>query len=171
MSDLFELAMPWWEFLLRASVVYVVLLVLVRLSGKRSVGQYTPFDLILIALLGNAVQNSLLGKDTSLLGGLLLVSTLVGLNWMVDVLSARSRRIERFLVGEPTLLARNGHVYERVLRRSNVSKADFEEAMREHEIMDVAEIGVAVLETNGTISIIRRDGGESTKPPRKRSAV
>ena len=64
MSDLFQLAMPWWEFVLRAVVVYAVLLLMVRLSGKRTMGQFTPFDMILIVLLGNAVQNSLLGKDT-----------------------------------------------------------------------------------------------------------
>ena len=68
MSDLFTLAMPWWEFVLRAVVVYIVLLALIRVSGKRSMGQFTPFDMLLVVLLGNAVQNALLGEDHSLLG-------------------------------------------------------------------------------------------------------
>ena len=93
MSDLFELSMPWWEFVLRAAVVYVVLLVLVRLSGKRTVGQYTPFDMILVVLVGNAVQNSMIGDDHSLLGGVVLVTTLIGLNWVVGVASARNRAV------------------------------------------------------------------------------
>ena len=70
LDSLFELAMPWWEFVLRAVAVYVVVLVLVRLTGKRTVGQFTPFDLLLVVLLGTAVQNSLIGEDTSLVGGL-----------------------------------------------------------------------------------------------------
>lgn len=156
MTDLFALAMPWWEFVLRAGVVYFVLLAMVRLSGKRAVGQYTPFDLILVVLLGNAVQNSLLGKDVSLLGGLLLAATLIGLNWAVGVVSARSRTADRVLAGEPVLLAKDGEIYKTALRRENISQADFEEAMREADCANVDEIHLALLETNGRISIIKR---------------
>jgi uncharacterized membrane protein YcaP (DUF421 family) len=155
-TDLFALAMPWWEFVLRAVVVYVVLLTLVRVSGKRAVGQYTPFDLILVVLLGNAVQNSLLGKDVSLPGGLLLAATLIGLNWLVGLLSSRSRRLDRLFAGVPVLLARDGEVYGQVLRRENISQADFEEAMREADCGRVDEIHLALLETDGRISIVRR---------------
>lgn len=164
MSGLFELAMPWWEFLLRAFVVYVVLLFLVRLSGKRAIGQYTPFDLVLIALLGNAVQNSLLGEDHSLLGGLLLVATLIGMNWLVGALSARNRKLDRVIAGEPVLLARDGQLYEEVLRRQNISKSDFEEAMRESDCKRVVDIRLAILETNGRISISKRDRDPEAKP-------
>ena len=87
--SLFELGMPWWEFVLRATAVYVVVLVMVRLSGKRTVGQFTPFDLLVVVLLGTAVQNSLIGEDTSLLGGLILAATLLSLNWTVGKLSSR----------------------------------------------------------------------------------
>ena len=68
MSSLFELAMPWWEFVLRAVLVYFILLLMLRMSGKRTVGQFTPFDLLVVVLLGTAVQNSLIGEDFSLLG-------------------------------------------------------------------------------------------------------
>ena len=156
MTDLFELAMPWWEFVLRAGVVYFVLLAMVRLSGKRAVGQYTPFDLILVVLLGNAVQNSLLGKDVSLSGGLLLAATLIGLNWLVGLLSSRSRRMDRLFAGVPVLLARDGEVYGQVLQRENISQADFEEAMREADSEQVKDIHLALLETNGRISIVKR---------------
>ena len=128
---MFELSMHDWEYVLRAVVVYVVLLGMIRLSGKRTMGQFTPFDVLLIVLLGNAVQNSLLGDDHSLLGGLLLVATLIGLNWAVGVVSARSRKADRILVGEPVLLAKDGEIYKAVLRRENISQADFDEAMRE----------------------------------------
>src|SRR5687767_9430765 len=82
MPDLFDLAMPWWEFVLRAAIVYVVVLAMVRLSGKRTLGQFTPFDMLLLVLLGNAVQNALLGSDQSVGGGLLLAGTLITLNWL-----------------------------------------------------------------------------------------
>lgn len=161
MSDLLELAMPWWEFPLRAAAVYVVLLVLIRLSGKRTIGQYTPFDLVLIVLLGNAVQNSMLGEDHSLPGGLLLVATLIGLNWLLGVVSARSRRLDRAITGEPVLLAHAGRLYRGALRRENISEAEFREAMREAECEDVADVHLALLETNGRISVIRRKDAAS----------
>ena len=110
---LFELSMPWWEFVLRAAAVYVVLLVLIRLSGKRTMGQFTPFDMLLIVLLGNAVQNALLGKDTSLLGGLLLAAMLIALNWCVGFVTSRSQRAERLVEGVPVVLARDGQLFRR----------------------------------------------------------
>ena len=94
MPDLFALAMPWWEFILRAVVVYVVVLGMVRLGGKRALGQITPFDVLLIVLLGNAVQNALLGTDTSLGGGLLLAATLILLNYGVGWLKRPINNLE-----------------------------------------------------------------------------
>ena len=113
---MFELSMPWWEFVLRAVVVYVVLLAMIRLSGKRTMGQFTPFDMLLIVLLGNAVQNALLGEDTSMAGGLLLAATLIALNWLVGFVTSRSQRAERLLEGVPVVLARDGQVFRDVLQ-------------------------------------------------------
>lgn len=158
MSQLFELSMPWWEFCLRAVVVYVVLLVLLRLTGKRSVGQFTPFDMILLILLGSAVQNALLGEDTSLLGGIILAATLIALNWSVGFVSARSRTVDILIEGEAVLLARDGRIFHKVLEREQISPNDFEEALRGHGLIDVQNVRCAFLETNGAISIIKRDG-------------
>lgn len=156
MGDLFELAMPWWEFVLRAVVVYVVVLVMARLSGKRTVGQFTPFDLIVVVLLGTAVQNSLIGEDTSLLGGLILAATLIALNWLVGLISSRWRGFERVVEGEPVVLARNGHLYAHVLRRQLVSKDDFDEALRLNNVSDIRDVEIALLETNGRISVVQK---------------
>jgi len=158
MSELFELSMPWWQFCLRAAVVYVVLLVLVRMTGKRTVGQFTPFDMILLVLLGSAVQNSLLGDDISLLGGLILAVTLIALNWSVGFVSARSRTIDSLVEGEPVLLARDGKVFHGVLKREEISPKDFDEALRGQGLLDAAKVRCAFLETDGKISIIKRDG-------------
>ncbi|HEL2958236.1 DUF421 domain-containing protein [Stenotrophomonas geniculata] len=156
MPDLFALAMPWWEFILRAVVVYVVVLGMVRLSGKRPLGQITPFDVLLVVLLGNAVQNALLGTDTSLGGGLLLAATLILLNYGVGWVSTRSRRIERLVEGEPVVIARDGHLFEAVLRREQVTRADFEAAMRQQGCLGVEDVELALLEINGHITIIPR---------------
>ena len=164
MSDLFELSMPWWEFILRAVVVYVVLLTLIRLSGKRTMGQFTPFDMLLIVLLGTAVQNSLLGGDTSLGGGLLLAMVLISLNWCVAFVTSRSQRAERMVEGVPVVLARDGQLFRSVLRRELVSEDDFDEALRQNGEMTLTDVRIALLETNGMISVVRRDsdGGQPT---------
>ena len=154
MNQLFELSMPWWEFVLRAVAVYAVLLALIRLSGKRTMGQFTPFDMLLIVLLGTAVQNSLIGDDVSLLGGLLLAAVLIALNWCVAWLTSRSRRAERIIEGAPVVLARNGKLFERVLQRELVSDSDFQEALRMNNVEDVSEVEIALLETNGSISVV-----------------
>ena len=154
---MFEMSMPWWEFVLRAVIVYAVLLAMIRMSGKRTMGQFTAFDMLLIVLLGNAVQNALLGKDTSMTGGLLLAATLMTLNWLVGFATSRNKRVERLLEGEPVVLARDGHVYRDVLRRELVSRDDFAKSMREAGCSDISRVRLALLETNGHITLLLRD--------------
>ncbi len=155
MTEMFELSMPWWELSLRAVVVYFAVLLLVRVTGKRSVGQFTPFDMILLILLGSAVQNSLIGDDISLLGGLILAVTLMALNHAVGYVSARSRKLDDLVEGTAVLLARDGRIFNEVLKREHISPGDFEEALRRHGMLDVANVRCAFLETNGQISIIK----------------
>ncbi|KOA98770.1 DUF421 domain-containing protein [Xanthomonas sp. NCPPB 2865] len=154
--EMMHLDMPWWEFVLRAVAVYTVVLLLTRLTGKRALGQSTPFDVLLIVLLGTAVQNSLIGKDVSLLGGMILAATLLVLNWLVGMATARSRRIDTWVQGTPALLARGGEIYWKELVRHNVSYADFEVAKRKADCRDDADIDMAILETSGEISILKK---------------
>ncbi|UOT00281.1 DUF421 domain-containing protein [Xanthomonas arboricola] len=154
--EMMHLGMPWWEFVLRAVAVYTVVLLLTRMTGKRALGQSTPFDVLLIVLLGTAVQNSLIGKDVSLLGGMILAATLLVLNWLVGMATARSRRIDTWVQGTPALLARGGEIYWRELVRHNVSYADFEVAKRKADCRDDADIDMAILETSGEISILKK---------------
>lgn len=157
MSDMFDLSAPWWHFVLRAIAVYVAVMVLVRLSGKRAVGQFTPFDLVLLILIGNAVQNGLNGGDNSLTGAVLLASCLIALNYGVAWIVARSATVQRWVEGEPVVLARDGRIFRDVLHQQLVNKADFHEAMREAGVPDLESIKLAVLETNGKISILTGD--------------
>ncbi|WP_126946613.1 YetF domain-containing protein [Xanthomonas sp. BRIP62418] len=154
--EMMHLGMPWWEFVLRAVAVYSVVLLLTRLTGKRALGQSTPFDVLLIVLLGTAVQNSLIGEDVSLLGGMILAATL---NWLVGMATARSRRIDTWVQGTPALLARGGQIYWKELVRHNVSYADFEVAKRKADCRDDADIDMAILETSGEISILKKRRG------------
>ncbi len=154
--DLFDLAMPWWEFVLRAVAVYVALLVMVRLSGKRSVGQFTPFDMILLILLGTAVQNSLIGEDVSLLGGLLLAATLIALNHAVGWITARSRRMHGWVEGRAVQIIEDGVLDKARLLKEGVSELDLDEALRRAGLEHVSEVRRGWLETDGHITLIKK---------------
>src|SRR5512143_1168779 len=103
-----NMAVPWWEFILRGLVVYVFLIILLRLTGKRQVGQLAPFDLVLLLVLSNAVQNAMNGGDNSVTGGLILATTLVTLNWIVGWATFRNKRLEELIEGRPIILIHNG---------------------------------------------------------------
>ena len=149
---MFELSMPWWEFITRAAIVYIALMAMVRISGKRTVGQFTPFDLLVVMLLSESVSSSLSGQDHSVGGGLIVAGTLIALNLVVAMASARSRRIEAWAEGVPVLVGRDGRAFHDVLRREHVGQGDFEKALRENNC-ELADMACAFLETDGTISI------------------
>lgn len=152
---MFDLELPWWEFVVRACVVYACLLVLIRLSGKRTVGQFTPFDLVVVLLLSESVSNGLSGGDPSLAGGLISAATLIALNTSVGWLTSHNTALERVIQGREVVLGRNGKIYTEVLKRELVSDADFQEALREHDCK-LQDMRCAFLETDGTISVLKR---------------
>ena len=159
MSQILQLSAPWWHFVLRAMAVYVMVMVLVRMSGKRAVGQFTPFDLVLLILIGNAVQNGLNGGDNSITGAFLLAACLIALNYVVAFLTSRFRKVEHVIEGVPKVLARNGTVFHDVLRSELVSLDDFHEALRMNNVADPEQVALALLETNGSISVVTTEGG------------
>lgn len=152
---MFEMQAPWWEFIVRATVVYLVLLLMVRLTGKRTVGQFTPFDLIVVMLLSEGVSGSLKGPDESLPGGLIVAATLVVLDMAIAVLTARSRKADAVLEGKPVLIGRDGVIYEDVLKRQRVPVADVEKALRGADC-DLEEMRMAILEADGNINIMKK---------------
>ena len=141
----------------RTAVVYLALLVGLRLTGKRQVGQFTPFDLLLLLLLANAVQNAMVGPDVSLAGGLVAAATLLALNGIVAALSRRTRGAERFLEGSPTILIRHGRILDENLVREGISREDLLRALREHGIDKPELVRSAILEVDGSISVLRED--------------
>src|SRR5271163_2011529 len=113
----------------RTAVIYAVVLAGVRLSGKREVGQMTPFDLTLLLLISNAVQNAMTGPDTSLLGGVVAAATLLVLNYFVAEVSGGNRRFRKFIQGQPSLLVHDGAIIESHMAKEHVSMYELQRAM------------------------------------------
>ncbi len=142
---------------LRTAVIYAVVLLGVRVSGKREVGQMTPFDLTLLLLISNAVQNAMTGPDTSLLGGVMAAGTLLVLNYFVADLSGANRRFRKLIEGQPSLMIHDGQLMTTHMARERVSMDELERALREHGISSYHDVALAVLEVDGSISCLKYD--------------
>lgn len=155
---MFDLQNTWWELPLRASIIYTALLVMVRISGRRTVGQFTPFDLLVVMLLSEAVSNGLSGGEESVTGGLISAVTLVALNLLVGLVTARSQRVKTLVEGRPVLVGRDGKVFDDVLKAQRVPVSEVDQALREADC-DRKDMRYAFLEADGQISILK-DSGE-----------
>lgn len=155
----------WVEVTLRSTVVYLVLLGLLRLAGKRHAGQLSPHDLVLILLVSNAVQNAMVGTNVSLAGGLIASATLIALNFLISRFVLRHRRLGRLLAGEPTLLIHNGEVLTAALEREGILPEELEAQIRGHGFEGVSEVKTAVQECDGSISVIGFPSGREVHLP------
>jgi uncharacterized membrane protein YcaP (DUF421 family) len=142
------------EILLRTVAVYLVILVGLRLAGKREIGQLTVFDLVVLLLIANAVQNAMVGPDTSLLGGILAAVVLLLVNALVARLRYKWPRLRHLVEGTPTLLVLRGETIPEHMRREGVDEDMLSAALREHGITDIQGVEMAVLETDGSISVV-----------------
>lgn len=145
------------EIVLRTVIIYLVVLIGVRLSGKREVGQMTPFDLVLLLLISNSVQNAMTGPDTSVLGGVAAAITLLLMNYLIAELSGGNRRFRKFVEGQPSLLVHDGQVIEAHMAKEHISMDELERSMREHGINNYHDVALAVLEVDGSISFLKYD--------------
>jgi uncharacterized membrane protein YcaP (DUF421 family) len=150
---------PVWEKVLRSLVVYLFLLLAFRVLGKRQVGQLTPFDLVVLLIISNVVQNAIIGPDNSLGGGLIGAAVIFLANYLVVELTFRSKRVRRLLEAQPTLLINNGRILHENLASERVTLDDLNVALRRSGVDDVEQVRVAVLEENGGISVIPRAVG------------
>jgi uncharacterized membrane protein YcaP (DUF421 family) len=145
----------------RTVVVYLVLWALLRLAGKRELGQMSLFDLVVLLVISNAVQNAMVGPDTSLTAGLLAAASLIFINWAVDRFGLQFPWLRERIVGSPSLLVHDGHIIPDHLRREGISPEEVLQALREHGVDDLASVRSAVLEIDGTISVIPADAPSS----------
>ena len=153
------------EKIIRTVVVYLFLLAVLRIAGKRQVGQMTSFDLVVLLLISNVVQNSIIGADNSLGGGLLGVLAILLLNAGVARLVYRFKGARRVVEGEPTLLVHNGRILKDKMEKERITLGDLQEAMREHGLIDIARVRFAILEPDGKISILTRPEPTTPAPP------
>jgi uncharacterized membrane protein YcaP (DUF421 family) len=138
----------------RTAAVYVAVLLGLRLGGRREIGQLTPFDLVVVLLVANAVQNAMVGPDTSLAGGLVSAAVLIALNAVVARTRIRSARLRHLVEGVPVVLVQHGEWVTANLRRESITQDEVLAALREHGDADVANVALAVLETDGSISVV-----------------
>jgi len=145
------------EIFLRTGLIYAAVMIGMRLSGKREIGQMTPLDLVLLLLIANAVQNAMTGPDTTLTGGLTAAATLFFINAMVALITRKSSKVRHFVEGSPTPLIHHGKILEGNLAREKLSKDELYEALREHGISEAGDVELAMLEIDGSISTLRKD--------------
>jgi uncharacterized membrane protein YcaP (DUF421 family) len=152
-----EMATPALQIVARTLLVYAGVLVGLRMMGKRELGQMTVFDLVVIILIANAVQNAMVGADVSVQGGLLAAAVLLVINRAVAALRIHSGVWGRLIEGTPTVLVQDGQFLEPALRKESLERRQVLTAMREHGIESIEQVRLAVLETDGSISIVPRD--------------
>jgi uncharacterized membrane protein YcaP (DUF421 family) len=151
---MFELGTEAWAIAVRTALVYIAVFVGLRLAGKRELGQMTVFDLVVVLLIANAVQNAMVGPDFSVQGGVLAAFVLIALNRAVAQLRLRGATWGRLIEGTPTVLVEDGELIEPHLRREGLERAELEMVVREHGVDSLADVKLAVLETDGSISIV-----------------
>ena len=155
--------------MIRTALIYVVFFGALRLFGKREIGQFTLFDLALVLLAANALQPAVTGPDASIPGGLIVILTLFVLNRAVAALRVRSPLVRRILEFGPTVVGRDGAWLLPVLVRQGLDLVDVEAALREHGLDAVKQMKLAILEADGSISIVATDAGAPTGARRRRT--
>lgn len=156
---MWSLDQPWGEMVLRAVVIYFVVFALLRLLGKKQIGESSPFDLVLLLISSEAVSNGLIGDEKSLTGALILAATLVSLNALVDYLSFKFKPVEKLIEGTACILIRDGKINEKMRVKEQITMDELDAALREHGIQDILKVKLGVLEANGKISVVPADAG------------
>jgi uncharacterized membrane protein YcaP (DUF421 family) len=155
MHELWSPSLSTAHLLIRAGVVYLFVLVLLRLSGKRQIGQMGPAEFVALLLVSNAVQNSMNGGDNSITAGLVLASVIMALSGFIGWLSYRSKRIADLVQGRPIMLVYKGELVAHNLARSRVALRELHVMLRHQGFEDLKGIHEAVLEANGTLSVVK----------------
>lgn len=153
---MFNISLPWWEFIVRGLAVYFFLLFLMRIGGKKQIGQMSPFDFVLLLILSNAVQNSMNGGDESLVGGLIIAVALVSINWFLDYITVDNKFLSRIIEGKPEIIIHNGKIFEKALKKARISRDDLDAVLRQNNVLHVEDVRYAVLERSGDVSVIKK---------------
>ena len=156
LNDMFALAIPVLEKILRPIIVYIALIVGLRLAGKRELAQLNPFDLVVLLTLSNTVQNAIIGNDTSVTGGIIGAATLLLVNYFVVRFVYRNDKIETLVEGNEDPLIENGQVHLDALKRNMMSLSELEIAAHRQGFASLGEIDRAVLEPEGGVAFLAK---------------
>lgn len=160
---MWNLSVNWLELIIRGIIVYVFLIIILRMTGKRQIGQMAPFDLVLLLVLSNSVQNAINGGDNSVLGGFISAATLIGINWSVALITFKSKAMEALIEGRPRVLIHNGKLYEDVMKRERLTHHELNASLRGAGCSCVEEVHYAMIENNGQISILSKKEHEEAE--------
>jgi len=156
MDHAFDLSAPWWSYIVRGVITYIGLLVLMRLAGKRSFGEMSAFDVIVIALAGGTLRTAIIGDDHGMIGPFLGVAAILATDKAIAWASARSRIFNRMVEGFPALLIRDGQRDAQALRRHNLPDAALDRALHGAGLVKDEDVQTSWLEPNGKITLVRR---------------
>ena len=162
---MWSMSVPWWEFVIRGLAVYLFLLVFLRITGRRQTGQYAPFDLVLLLILSNAVQNSMNAGDNSLIGGLISASTLIVCHTVLSRLTYRVVWLRHLVDGRPKVLIQQGQVAKDLMAQEQITAEDLSAALRANGCLHAHEVERATMETNGQITVVLRPQRTDSAPP------
>ncbi len=154
---MWDLKLPWYEVVFRAFLIFSFLFIILRVLGKKHFSEMTPFDFIVFLFISEAVQNAMIEDDKGIPAALISVSTLVILNAMLSKLSFRSKKAEKMIEGNPKELIKNGKVNKSILKEEAITDRELYQALRMQGVLSVEEVKLAMLETNGSISVIKKD--------------
>jgi len=159
LAEVFALTKPLWEIALRATFVYVALILLVRVVPKRNAGHVSPNDMLTLIVLGSMATDGIMGGSTSVGDILLMVALVIGWSYVLDVLEYRFPLMRRLLRDRETCLIQDGRMLRRNMRREMVTEEELMSVLRKEGIEDMAEVHSAFMEADGEISIVTRGGG------------
>ena len=166
-GEIFQLGIPWWHLVLRAVIIYVVFFIGLRLFGKRELGQFTTFDLVLVLLIANALQPAITGPDNSVTGGAIIVAILLVFNRGVAWVRNRWPWFDALIEPPPTVVVQDGQISQPALEKEGLSETDVEMAIREHGVDKLSDVKQAVLENDGSISVVTKGTGERYRRRRR----
>ena len=166
-GEIFHLGIPWWHLLIRAVIIYVVFFIGLRLFGKRELGQFTTFDLVLVLLVANALQPAITGPDNSVTGGALIVVILLVFNRGVAMVRSQWPWFDHLIEPPPTLVVQDGQLIKKNLDEEGLSAEDVQMAIREHGVDKLTDVKEAVLENDGSISVVTKGSGERYRRRRR----
>ena len=166
-GEIFKLGIPWTHLVIRAVIIYVVFFIGLRLFGKRELGQFTTFDLVLVLLVANALQPAITGPDNSVTGGVIIITILLVFNRMVALVRNRWPWFDALIDPPPTVVVQDGEISKPALEKEGLSETDVEMAIREHGIDKLSDVKQVVLENDGSISVVTKGTGERFRRRRR----